>query len=391
MPSNIFVECKSNFNEFPKTLGILDNYTFSAKDLFDLKGHIKSNGHKGSLNKFEPSSSTSPIITALMREGAKLVGLTNCDEFFYSLTGIESSFQQPENWINTKLVPGGSSSGAAASVGFDLADFALGSDTGGSIRVPASFCSLFGIRPTHGRIPTNGMTALAPSLDTLGWLTKKPELLSKVGQILLKNYSTQKNKINKIIIIEDLFKYSTQQVSADSKQWIKILEAHFNIEAKTFSAIDFESSIMDFQIIQGWEAKLGLVKHVKKHRLKLRKNIKERIDFADSITKAEFENANKNRKNFKSRIDALIEDDCVAIFPTTPMPALNKSKINEELSIFRKKIHNFTCIAGLTGRPQISLPLKIDTPQPFGISILGSLNKDEQLISLTEKIYLEKR
>ena len=388
MSNNIFVECKVNLKEFPTTLGILDRYTFSAKDLFDLKGHIKSNGHRGSLNKFKPSSNTSPIITSLMNEGAKLVGLTNCDEFFYSLTGIESSFQQPENWINAKLVPGGSSSGAAASVGFDLADFALGSDTGGSIRVPASFCSLFGIRPTHGRIPTDGMTALAPSIDTLGWLTKKPELLSKVGQILLKNYSKQKNKINKIIIIEDLFNHCTQEVFANTKQWIKILETHFNLEVKAFSSIDFESSIMDFQIIQGWEAKVGLVKHVKKHRLKLRKNIKERIEFADSITENEFKKANNNRKDFKRRIDSLIEDDCVAIFPTTPMPALNKSNINQELSLFRKKIHNFTCIAGLTGRPQISLPLNMDLPQPFGISILGGLNKDEQLISLTEKIYL---
>ena len=388
MPSNIFVECNVNFNEFPTKSGILDNYTFSIKDLFDLKGHVKSNGHKGSLAKFEPCNKTSPVITSLLNEGAKLIGVTNCDEFFYSLTGIESSFQQPKNWINEKLVPGGSSSGAASSVGYDLVDFALGSDTGGSIRVPASFCSMFGIRPTHGRIPTNGVTALAPSLDTLGWLTKKPELLAKVGKILLKNYCSKNNKIKRFIVVDDLFKHCTKEIYTASRKWIKSLESYGNIQVKSFSKINFESAIMDLQIIQGWEAKRGIVKFIKNNDLKLRKNIQERINFADSITETEYKRSAKNRNIFKQSIDSLIEDDCVAIFPTTPMPALNKGKINQELTLFRKKIHNFTCIAGLTGRPQISLPFSLSLPLPFGISILGGLNRDEQLISLIEEIYL---
>ena len=145
---------------------------------------------------------------------------------------------------------------------------------------------------------------------------------------------------------------------------------------------------MDFQIIQGWEAKNGIVKFIKKNNLKLRKNIQERINFADSITESEYKKANKNRYEFKQRINSILEDGCVAIFPTTPMPALNKGKINQELSIFRKKIHNFTCVSGLTGRPQISLPINLKLPQPFGVSILGGLNKDEQMISMVEKIYL---
>ena len=388
MLNNIFVDCKLKLNELPTASGNLNKYSFSAKDLFDLRGHIKSNGHKGSLTKFEPCNDTSPLISSLLNEGAKLIGLTNCDEFFYSLTGVESSFQQPQNWINEVLVPGGSSSGAAASVGFDLVDFALGSDTGGSIRVPASFCSLFGIRPTHGRVSTNGMTALAPSLDTLGWLTKKPELLSKVGKILLRNYKKESDKINKVFLLDNLFKLSTEEISLNIKIWSKKLENDFDLDITSLSTIDFQRTIMDFQIIQGWEAKNGIVKFIKKNNLKLRKNIQERINFADSITESEYKKANKNRYEFKQRINSILEDGCVAIFPTTPMPALNKGKINQELSIFRKKIHNFTCVSGLTGRPQISLPINLKHPQPFGVSILGGLNKDEQLISMVEKIYL---
>ena len=122
MTDNIFLKCDANMNQIFNGSGILDGYSFSAKDLFDLKGHIKSNGHKPALDVIQPSQHTSPSLLSLMNAGGKLLGITNCDEFFYSLTGLESTFKQPNNWINKKFVTGGSSSGAAASVGFDLVE-----------------------------------------------------------------------------------------------------------------------------------------------------------------------------------------------------------------------------------------------------------------------------
>ena len=389
MTDNIFLKCDANMNQISNGSGVLEGYSFSAKDLFDLKGHIKSNGHKRALDVIQPSQYTSPSLLSLMNAGGKLLGLTNCDEFFYSLTGLESTFKQPNNWINKKFVTGGSSSGAAASVGFDLVDFALGSDTGGSIRVPASFCGLFGFRPTHGRVSSAGMTELAPSLDTLGWLTKKPDLLSKVGSILLNNFSREKKEIKRVLLIKDLFSLCTNEISCTSLIWTKRLEKNFDVKMVELKNIDFRNVITDFQIIQGWEAKNGIVKFIKKHGFKLRKNIQERINFADSITENEFKKANINRNNFKEEINAILEKDYLAIFPTTPMPALNKKTINSELSLFRKKIHHFTCIAGMTGRPQISIPLDLKIPKPFGISVLGGLNEDEQIISFVKKLYTD--
>ena len=389
MTDNIFLKCDANMNQIFNGSGVLDGYSFSAKDLFDLKGHIKSNGHKRALDVIQPSQHTSPSLLALMNAGGKLLGLTNCDEFFYSLTGLESTFKQPNNWINKKFVTGGSSSGAAASVGFDLVDFALGSDTGGSIRVPASFCGLFGFRPTHGRVSSAGMTELAPSLDTLGWLTKKPDLLSKVGSVLLDNFSREKKEIKRVLLIEDLFSLCTNEITCNSLIWTKRLEKNFDLKMVELKNIDFRNVITDFQIIQGWEAKNGIVKFIKKHGFKLRKNIQERINFADSITENEFKKANINRNNFKEEINAILEKDYLAIFPTTPMPALNKKTINSELSLFRKKIHHFTCMAGMTGRPQISIPLDLKIPKPFGISVLGGLNEDEQIISFVKKLFTD--
>ena len=387
MTNNIFLKCNANLSQMFNGSGVLDGYSFSAKDLFDLKGHIKSNGHKGALDVIQPSQYTSLSLLSLMNAGGKLVGITNCDEFFYSLTGLESTFKQPYNWLNKQFVTGGSSSGAAASVGFDLVDFALGSDTGGSIRVPASFCGLFGFRPTHGRVSSNGMTELAPSFDTLGWLTKKPDLISKVGSVLLDNFSREKKEIKRVLLINDLFSLCTSEIASHSIIWTKRLEKNFDVKIVELKNIDFQNVITDFQIIQGWEAKNGIIKFIKKHGFKVRKNIQERINFAESITKNDFEKANVNRNNFKEKIDSILEKDYLAIFPTTPMPALNKKTINSELTQFRKKIHHFTCIAGMTGRPQISIPLDLQIPKPFGISVLGGLNEDEQIISFVKKLY----
>ena len=314
MTDNIFLKCHANLNQMSNGSGVLNGYYFSAKDLFELKGHIKSNGHKAAINVIQPSQYTSPSLLSLMNAGGKLVGITNCDEYFYSLTGLESTFKQPDNWINKKFITGGSSSGAAASVGFDLVDFALGSDTGGSIRVPASFCSLFGFRPTHGRVCSTGMTGLAPSFDTLGWLTKKPDLLSKVGSILLDNFSTGKKEIKRVLLINDLFNLCTNEIASHSLIWTKRLEKNFDIKMVELKNIDFQDVIKDFQIIQGWEAKNGIIKFIKKHSFKVRKNILERIKFAENINENDFKKANINRNNFKEKIDAILEKDYLAIF-----------------------------------------------------------------------------
>ena len=306
------------------------------------------------------------------------------------LNGSESSSIGSDSGFSIIVsMTGGSSSGAAASVGFDLVDFALGSDTGGSIRVPASFCGLFGFRPTHGRVSSNGMTELAPSFDTLGWLTKKPDLISKVGSVLLDNFSREKKEIKRVLLINDLFSLCTSEIASHSIIWTKRLEKNFDVKIVELKNIDFQNVITDFQIIQGWEAKNGIIKFIKKHGFKVRKNIQERINFAESITKNDFEKANVNRNNFKEKIDSILEKDYLAIFPTTPMPALNKKTINSELSLFRKKIHHFTCMAGMTGRPQISIPLDLKIPKPFGISVLGGLNEDEQIISFVKKLYTD--
>ena len=128
---------------------------------------------------------TARAITCLVEAGASLEGKVHTDELAYSLNGENHFYGTPLNPRAPDRVPGGSSSGSASAVASGACDFALGTDTGGSVRVPASYCGLFGIRPSHGRIPLDGCMPLAPSFDTVGWFARDARLLERVGAVLL--------------------------------------------------------------------------------------------------------------------------------------------------------------------------------------------------------------
>ena len=146
--------------------GPLAGLSFMVKDLFAIKGRKIGNGNPNFYEHATPAHDTAPVITSLLEAGASLTGITICDEFFYSVLGSNAHYGQPVNTRAPGHVTGGSSCGSAAAVAASMCDFALGSDTGGSIRVPASFSGLYGLRPTHGRIALDGVTAMAPSVTT---------------------------------------------------------------------------------------------------------------------------------------------------------------------------------------------------------------------------------
>ena len=120
-----------------------------------------------------------------MDAGATMVGKTHTDELTRGIFGENAHYGTPTNPRSPNRVPGGSSSGSASAVAGSLVDFALGSDTGGSVRVPSSFCGLYGLRPTHGRIPLDGILIQAPSYDTIGWFARDIALFARIGSVVL--------------------------------------------------------------------------------------------------------------------------------------------------------------------------------------------------------------
>ena len=169
----------------PTGTGALSGLTFAVKDLFDVAGHPTTYGNPGWARTHPAAVATAPPVAALLEAGARLLGKTKTVELAYGLTGENVWHGTPLNPRAPGRFPGGSSCGSAAAVAGGQVDFALGSDTGGSVRIPASYCGLFGIRPTHGAITLAGARPLAPSLDTLGWFARGAGLLARVGGVLL--------------------------------------------------------------------------------------------------------------------------------------------------------------------------------------------------------------
>src|SRR5688572_8418558 len=167
--------------------GPLAGLTFAAKDIYDVAGAKTGFGCPDWLRTHEPAARTAPAVQRLLDAGAHLVGKTHTEEMAWSLTGENAHYGTPVNVNAPGRVPGGSSSGSAAAVAAGVVDFAIGSDTGGSVRLPASYCGILGMRPTHGRISLEGVCPLAPSFDTCGWFARDAGVFERVGRVLLRD------------------------------------------------------------------------------------------------------------------------------------------------------------------------------------------------------------
>jgi amidase len=168
--------------------GPLAGLTFAAKDLFDVAGYVACAGNPDWLRTHAPAGKTAPVVQTLLEAGATLMGKTVTDELAFSMSGENIHYGTPINPAAPARIPGGSSSGSASATASKLVDFALGTDTSGSIRVPASYCGLFSLRPTHGRISCQGVIPLAPSFDTVGWVARDATLLQRIGEVLLADH-----------------------------------------------------------------------------------------------------------------------------------------------------------------------------------------------------------
>ena len=202
--------------------GLLKGLNFLVKDMCNVKGFKTSCGNPDFFDICKPAIDYAPFLKDILNEGARLNGITICDEFFYSLIGENGHYGTPINFNAPNCVPGGSSSGSAAALTGNLYDFSIGSDTGGSVRIPASFCGLIGMRPTHNRIITTGVYPMAPSFDTIGWFANNKEIFQKVGNVLLNK--VQKSDINfkEYVIAEDLLELCDAEVKDSFSNYIKV-------------------------------------------------------------------------------------------------------------------------------------------------------------------------
>jgi amidase len=364
--------------------GRLKNLKFVLKDMCDIKNIKTSCGNPDFYKACEPAKKHAEFLSNILSEGAILEGITICDEFFYSVIGENSHYGTPKNLNAPNCVPGGSSSGSAAALTTDLFDFSIGSDTGGSVRVPASFCGLLGIRPTHGRIKSNGVYPMAPSFDTIGWFSNNIKTFQKIGEVLLDKNENENITFNQFVIAEDLLELVDTDIKNQFNSYYK--ELHPNIKHIRLSKFSKSEIADNFRILQAGEIKEHVIPWIEKNKPKISLEINSRIEMASEILPLEIDAAKTFRQEIISEINNSLPEGDIAIFPTTPFSAPKCGQSDQDLGSDRKKIMEMTSIAGMTSRPQISIPKFKGKTGPVGISILGWQNSDEILLNKLSEI-----
>ncbi len=366
--------------------GPLSGLTFAAKDIFDIVGHVTGGGNPDWKETHAGAERTAWAVQVLVDAGATMVGKTLTDEITRGIFGENAHYGTPVNPRAPGRVPGGSSSGSAAAVAGGLVDFALGSDTGGSVRVPASFCGLYGLRPTHGRIPLDGVLLQAPSYDTVGWFARDIDIFAKVGAVLLQS-SISEGRPRRLVIAEDAFEVADQTIQAALRPIVDrtaALIGHTTTDRLAPARlIDWSSQQQVLQGREAWETARDWIDRVNP---RFSFEVAERYVAAREISDAEVETAKVAREAIVRRMNAVLADGTVICLPTTPTPAPLKG---ERLSIrrtLRLRISALTCIAGSIGAPQISLPLAIVDGLPVGLSLLGARGTDEMLIAFAREV-----
>ncbi|GKU84818.1 amidase [Niallia sp. NCCP-28] len=361
----------------PTNNGELRGMSFAVKDVFDIKGHNSSAGNPDWLQTHGPAKTTASSLQKLLNSGAVLKGTTITDELMYSLNGENFHYGTPVNPADEKRIPGGSSCGSAVTVAAGLTDFSIGTDTGGSVRIPSSYCGIFGMRPTHGLIAIDGVIPLAKSFDTVGWMAKNADILLKVGNVLI-NKKTVAAPFTQFVLAEDAWKLADEKVIPVLK---RILETKVSINSSTILAEEgLEEWKEVFRVLQGKEIWQEHGDWIKKENPTFGPGIKERFEMASKITEEEVESATKKRKEIVRKMKELLKEDTILIIPTSPDVAPLLNLPTADLEEKRSQTLQLCCIAGLSGLPQVNVPVANIGGAPIGLSFIAGENQDIRLL-----------
>jgi len=366
--------------------GTLINKRLAIKDVFAIKGERNSAGNPSWFKAAKPAQQTASAVNMLMDEGCSFTGFTHTDELAYSLEGNNIHYGAAQNPKLKEHACGGSSMGSAASVAANLADIGLGTDTGGSIRIPASYCGLFGIRPSHNVIEKDGLIPLAPPFDTIGWLTQSAELLSSVGNVLLPQQPI--NKVNTLVICEALFELVDPSLQAPLGKLLEKTKPYFNhhIDFK-LPNVGLLSELADtFRILQGraiakthrdWIELPDQLSH-------FAPAITARFKMALALTEQEEQEALKIQYEWQAIVAKNLNKHSCLFLPTTPTTA---PKLGADTSALRMQIITLSAIAGLSGSAQVHLPLaNLANAHPYGFSLMMSHGNDKSLLACVQQL-----
>ncbi|MDI9332008.1 MAG: amidase [Alphaproteobacteria bacterium] len=370
-----------------RSTGPLSGLTFAAKDLFHVAGYPTGGGQPFVLARSGIKSRNAVTVQKLLDAGARFVGKVVTDELAFSMNGQNAHFGNPVNGAAPDRITGGSSSGSASAVSNSLCDFALGTDTGGSVRAPANHCGLYGLRPTHGRVSLEGALDLSPSFDTCGWFTRDIGTFSRVADVLLgADAQSLPNRI-RLLMPTDIWGLLHADVRTALEPALgRLTRAHGQPQALDGFFGDFDALYWAFRFIQGREAWATDGDLISRYQPPLGPSVKERFEWSRKVTDEQVSQSWLIRSELTQRLSDLLGDDGVLVMPTMPDAAPLISQPESELENYRNSAVRMLCVSGLTGLPQLSMPLAQRHGAPLGLSLLGPKGRDRSLIRLAEAL-----
>ncbi len=362
--------------------GPLAGLTFAVKDIFDVAGYRTGSGCPIRLAQSSVASQTAPAVQSLLDAGAQFVGKTHTDELAWSMYGMNAHFGTPVNPAAPNRIPGGSSSGSAVAVAGGLADIAIGTDTGGSVRAPSSFCGVWGMRPTHGRISLERAQPVAPSYDTTGFFARDGVTLARVAQVFMgPDTAMLPAAPNLLRPIDMIAQLAPQQLS--------IYETTFGAlptdEVSVFP--DGAAAAYDvFLTTLGADAKSAILPWIFAANVPLVHGIDGRVAAAAALTEPQIIKARAARLLYKEQITAKMGASGVLLAPTVHDAPFQLDAPIEVFDSYRHSAMHLLCVAGLAGLPQVTFPAGTVDDAPYGLSLIGPAGSDVSLIKLAIKL-----
>lgn len=369
--------------------GPLSDLAFAVKDLFDVAGEPTGGGNPDWGRTNPVPERHAALVDRFLQAGAALAGKTITDEISLGILGENAFHGTPRNPAAPGFVPGGSSSGSAAAVGAGLVDFALGSDTGGSVRVPASFCGLYGIRPTHGRVDVAGLMPQAPSFDTAGWFARDAATFLRVTEAVLDEAGPAPAAAApaRLLVARDAFAFAGPAVGdalrdvrsrladlAGAAADITVAPQGLSVWARAQRTLQMPEALATFR---DW---------VERTNPRLTMRVARTLVAAEGVSAAERQWAELMRHEVRGRLRDLLAPGAVLCLPTTPFPAPSVGLPLSRHNDVGLRITSLTAIAGLSGFPQLSVPGGRVEGRPVGLSLVGPPGSELRLAALAKAL-----
>lgn len=371
----------------PISTGPLDSLKFAVKDVFEIDGVTSSAGNPDWLRTHKAATSHAPSIERLLQAGATLAGTTHTDELMYSLNGENAHYGTPLNPKKPGHIPGGSSSGSASAAAAGDVHFAVGTDTGGSVRIPAAYCGLYGFRPTHDAVSIDGVIPLAKSFDTVGWMAQEIQTMVQVGEVLLKANDGATEPFTSILIPNEAWALIEEESVEALQGALEALKRNIErSETLSITKDGLNEWRETFRIAQAFEAWQAHGEWITNTNPAFGSGIAERFKMAASISEEHYQKALQEQATITEHMATILPAHTLMVIPTVPGSAHLVNLAEEQIEQRRTRTLQLSCIAGLAGLPQLTIP--IDSKNgPIGLSLIAGANQDLKLLSFGQRFF----